>query len=295
MSNTQVSTFSPSWRDYLELCKPKVVTLMLITTIVGMHLATKQAVPLDVLVMGSFGIALAAGAAAVLNHLADQKADLIMMRTMKRPIPLKKISNKQALFFAGYLTLLSMATLTLWVNPLTAMLSFVSLIGYAGVYTLVLKRLTPQNIVIGGLAGATPPLLGWTAVTGSISPYALLLVLIIFTWTPPHFWALAVHRVKDYANAKIPMLPVTHGVEYTKNCILLYTILLFGVSLLPFAVGMSGYLYLAGALILSTTFLVYTLKLKFSTKPLQAIKTFHFSNIYLCLLFTVLLFDHYLL
>ncbi len=293
MSETQVSTLSPSWRDYLELCKPKVVMLMLVTAIVGMYLATKQAVPFDILVMGSLGIAFAAGAAAVLNHLADQKADLIMMRTMKRPIPLKKVSNKQALLFAAYLTVLSMATLILWVNPLTALLSFISLIGYAGVYTLVLKRLTPQNIVIGGLAGATPPLLGWTAVTGSISPFALLLVLIIFTWTPPHFWALAIHRVKDYQNAKIPMLPVTHGVEYTKNCILLYTFLLFGVSLLPFAVGMSGLLYLFGALVLSSIFLGYTIKLKFSKKPLQAIKTFHFSNIYLCLLFTFLLLDHY--
>ncbi len=292
---TTTSTLSATLRDYFELCKPKVVTLMLITAIVGMHLATKEAVPVDILVMGSLGIALAASAAAVLNHLADQKADLLMARTMKRPIPLKKVSNKQALFFAAYLTFLSMGILIIWVNPLTALLSFVSLIGYAGIYTLVLKRLTPQNIVIGGLAGATPPLLGWTAVTGTISPFALLLVLIIFTWTPPHFWTLAIHRIKDYQNAKIPMLPVTHGVPFTKNCIVLYALLLFGVSLLPYAVGMNSWIYLAGALILSTIFLAYTIKLKFSDNPTLAIKTFHFSNIYLCLLFTLLLVDHYLL
>lgn len=281
-------------RDYYELTKPKVVILMLITAIVGMYLATPVAVPLKVLVLASLGIGLAASSAAVLNHLADQRADIIMLRTQKRPLPSKKISTPQALLFAFVLGLLSMIILAVYINPLTAVLSFLSLIGYAGVYTFILKRLTPQNIVIGGLAGATPPLLGWTAVTGEISSHALLLVLIIFTWTPPHFWSLAVHRVKDYRNANIPMLPVTHGVDFTKTCILLYTVLLFAVSLLPFIVGMSQWLYLIAAIILGSVFMVYAIRLKFSQKPLLAIHTFHFSNFYLCTLFIVLLVDHYL-
>lgn len=283
-----------NWRDYLELTKPKVVLLMLVTAIAGMYLATPHAVPLRVLFFGSLGIALAAGSAAVLNHLADQQADYIMRRTQKRPLPTKKLSSKQALLFSATLGASSLIILTVFINPLTALLSFLSLIGYAGIYTLVLKRLTPQNIVIGGLAGATPPLLGWTAVTGNISPHALLLVLIIFTWTPPHFWSLAVHRVNDYRKANIPMLPVTHGVDFTKTCILLYTILLFAVTLLPFAVGMSQWFYLVCAVILNIGFLTYAIRLKFSDKPLIAIHTFHYSNIYLCTLFTVLLIDHYL-
>jgi heme o synthase len=281
------------WRDYLELTKPKVVLLMLITAIVGMYLATPNAVPLRVLLVGSLGIALAAGSAAVLNHLADQQADIIMRRTQKRPLPTKKLSSRQALLFSALLGSASLIILTVFINPLTAILSFLSLIGYAGIYTLVLKRLTPQNIVIGGLAGATPPLLGWTAVTGEISSHALLLVLIIFTWTPPHFWSLAVHRVNDYSKANIPMLPVTHGVPFTKTCILLYTVLLFAVSLLPFVVGMSQLIYLICAVILGAVFIVYALRLKFSDKPLIAIHTFHYSNIYLCALFTALLVDHY--
>lgn len=293
MSATLAKTQSASWRDYLELCKPKVVVLMLITAIVGMHMATQEAVPLRLLLTASLGIALAAGAAAVLNHLADQKADLLMLRTHKRPLPLKKVSSAQALTFAAVLTVASMTILTLWVNPLTAVLSFLSLIGYAGVYTLILKRLTPQNIVIGGLAGATPPLLGWAAVSNDISPHALLLVLIIFTWTPPHFWALALHRIKDYRKANIPMLPVTHGIAFTQTCILLYTLLLFAVTLLPYAVGMTHTFYFVSALILNTVFLAHALRLKFTQQPLAAIKTFHFSNLYLCLLFTVLLIDHY--
>lgn len=280
--------------DYLELCKPKVVTLMLITAIVGMHLATRDAVPLNILCFGSLGIALAAAGAAVLNHLADQKADLIMMRTHKRPLPTQKVTQTQALIFAGLLTCASMGILFYYVNALTAVLAFASLIGYAGIYTLVLKRLTPQNIVIGGLAGATPPLLGWTAVTGELSANALLLVLIIYTWTPPHFWALAIHRVKDYSKANIPMLPVTHGVPFTKLCILLYTILLVGMTLLPYAMGMSSALYLGLVLLLDLVFLYYVVRLKVSDQPMHAIQAFHFSNIYLCLLFTLLLVDHYL-
>jgi len=281
-------------RDYYELTKPKVVILMLVTAIVGMYLATPPAVPLQVLVLGSFGIGLAARSAAVLNHLADHRSDIIMMRTQKRPLPTKKISTLQALLFATLLGTLSMVILAVFINPLTAVLSFLSLIGYAGIYTFILKRLTPQNIVIGGLAGATPPLLGWTAVTGEISSHALLLVLIIFAWTPPHFWSLAVHRVTDYRNANIPMLPVTHGVDFTKTCILLYTILLFAISLLPFIVGMSQWLYLAAAVILGLIFIVYAIRLKFMNKPLLAIHTFHYSNFYLCSLFIILLVDHYI-
>jgi protoheme IX farnesyltransferase len=282
------------WRDYLELTKPKVVFLMLITALAGMYLSTRQAVPLTILIFGSLGICLAAGSAAVLNHLADQQADILMRRTQKRPLPTKKLSSRQALIFSAVLGASSLILLVVFVNPLTALLSFLSLIGYAGIYTLILKRLTPQNIVIGGLAGATPPLLGWTAVTGSISPHALLLVLIIYTWTPPHFWSLAVHRVNDYRNANIPMLPVTHGVPYTKTCILLYTLLLVAVSVLPFIVGMSGGFYLLCAVILDLIFLVYALRLKFSSSPSIAIHTFHYSNIYLCTLFTVMLIDHYM-
>jgi protoheme IX farnesyltransferase len=280
-------------RDYLELTKPKVVLLMLITALVGMYMATPYAVPLKILCCGSLGIALAAGSAAVLNHLADQRADILMHRTKKRPLPTKKLSSKQALMFSALLGISSLVILTVFVNPLTALLSFLSLIGYAGVYTLILKRMTPQNIVIGGLAGATPPLLGWTAVTGEISSHALLLVLIIFTWTPPHFWSLAIHRVKDYRNANIPMLPVTHGVSFTKTCILLYTLLLFGVTLLPFIVGMSHLFYVICAGILGLIFIGFALKLKFGNDPAQAINTFHYSNIYLCALFTILLIDHY--
>lgn len=279
---------------YIELCKPKVVTLMLITAIVGMHLATQQAVPLDILCFGSLGIALAAAGAAVLNHLADQKADMIMLRTHKRPLPTQKITQNQALLFAVILTCASMLILSTRVNTLTAILAFASLIGYAGIYTLVLKRLTPQNIVIGGLAGATPPLLGWTAVTGELSANALLLVLIIYTWTPPHFWALAIHRIKDYSKANIPMLPVTHGIPFTKLCIVLYTLLLTGATLLPYAIGMSSAIYGSLVLILNAVFLYYVFRLKLSDNPMHAIHAFHFSNIYLCLLFTLLLVDHYL-
>lgn len=281
-------------RDYLELCKPKVVTLMLITAIVGMYLATPHAVPLPILCFGSLGIGFAAAGAAVLNHLADQKADLIMLRTHKRPLPAQKITQTQALAFAGLLTTASMFILVRYVNTLTAVLAFASLIGYAGVYTFILKRLTPQNIVIGGLAGATPPLLGWTAVTGEISAQALILVLIIFTWTPPHFWALAIHRVKDYSKANIPMLPVTHGVNFTKVCIILYTALLAGITLLPYAIGMSSARYAILVLILNAFFLYTVIRLKLSDNPMVAIQAFHFSNIYLCLLFTLLLIDHYL-
>ncbi|MFI4957015.1 MAG: heme o synthase [Gammaproteobacteria bacterium] len=279
---------------YIGLTKPKVVILMLITSLVGMFLSIDTAVPVPILVFGTIGIGFAAAAAAVLNHIADQKADALMRRTQKRPLPMQQVTEMQAIIFAVVLTVISMTVLIVYVNTLTAVLSFASLIGYAGIYTGVLKRLTPQNIVIGGLAGATPPLLGWAAVTDTISPHALLLVLIIFVWTPPHFWSLALHRLQDYQKANIPMLPVTHGVPFTKRCIVLYTVLLCGASVLPYVVGMSHLLYLGGALMLDVIFLGFALRLMRGNEPWLAIQTFHYSNIYLCLLFTLLLVDHYI-
>lgn len=279
---------------YIGLTKPKVVMLMLITALVGMFLSVDTAVPLRVLIFGTLGIGLAAAGAAVLNHIADQKADALMRRTQKRPLPMQQVTEKQALIFAVLLTVISMTVLVVFVNTLTAVLSFASLIGYAVIYTGILKRLTPQNIVIGGLAGATPPLLGWAAVTNTISPNALLLVLIIFVWTPPHFWSLALYRLNDYRKANIPMLPVTHGVPFTKRCILLYVLLLCGATVLPYVVGMSHLLYLSGVLVLDVIFLGFALRLIKSDEPWLAMYTFHYSNIYLCLLFTLLLVDHYL-
>jgi len=237
---------------------------------------------------------LASGSAAAINHLVDQRIDAIMGRTKNRPLPTGRLNTKKALGFSLILGLLSMVILCLWVNVLTAMLTFFALIGYALFYTLYLKRATPQNIVIGGATGAMPPLLGWTAVTGTLDPNAWLLVLIIFTWTPPHFWALAIHRRDEYASAGIPMLPVTHGIPFTKLCITLYSFLLLAVSLLPVAVGMSGLLYFISALVLGLIFLAYALVLQFSDNPLIAMKTFQYSIFYLLFLFAALLLDHYL-
>jgi heme o synthase len=284
-----------NWRDYLELCKPKVVLLMLLTAIVGMYLSVPGWVPLSHLIVSSIGIGLCASSAAAINHLVDKRIDAIMARTKKRPIAQGKINAKNAVIFALVLGSLGIIVLVMWVNNLTAILTFTTLIGYAGVYTGYLKRATPQNIVIGGLAGAAPPLLGWTAMTNQLAPEALLLVLIIFTWTPPHFWALAIYRYDDYKKAQIPMLPVTHGIEYTKLNIVLYTILLLVVSILPFAVGMSGMFYLIAALILGGRFLYWALKLFHRQKKVVAMQTFRFSIVYLMLLFTVLLIDHYMI
>lgn len=250
-----------SWRDYLELCKPKVVLLMILTTVIGMFLATPGFVPWDVLVFGNLGIALCAGSAAAINHVVDQRIDAVMARTRNRPIAQGRVGSAQAIAFAVVIGALGMAMLILLVNALTAWLTFASLIGYALIYTWFLKRATPQNIVIGGLAGAAPPLLGWTAVTNDIHGYGLLLVLIIFAWTPPHFWALAIHRRDEYAKVDIPMLPVTHGNAYTALHILLYTLLLFASTILPFATGMSGPLYLLGALVLGGGFLYWAVKI----------------------------------
>lgn len=280
-------------RDYFELCKPRVVALMLLTVLVGMYLATPGSVPGFTVGVTLLGIALCAGSAAAVNHLVDRRIDALMARTRKRPVASGQISVRRALGFACFLGVMGLCILTYWVNTLTATLTFVTLIGYAGVYTGYLKRATAQNIVIGGLAGAAPPLLGWTAVTNHLDPQALLLVLIIFIWTPPHFWALAIYRFEDYRNAEIPMLPVIYGIHYTKLNVLLYTILLCVVSVLPFLVGMSGRLYLFGALVLGARFMYWAVKLYRHKEPIIAMRTFRFSIVYLMLLFVFLLFDHY--
>lgn len=282
-----------SFRDYLGLTKPKVVALMILTSIIGMFLSVPGMVPIDVLILGNVGIALCAGAAAVINHVVDRKIDLKMSRTLNRPVAKGRVSPYQALLFSTILGLIGMAILLVYINSLTAWLTLASLFGYAVLYTSYLKRATPQNIVIGGLAGAVPPLLGWTAVTGEIHGHALLLVLIIFAWTPPHFWALAVHRKDEYAKAEIPMLPVTHGEKYTKISILLYTVLMILVTLLPFAVGMSGWLYILGALILGAGFLYWAIMMMLDRNPNAGMDTFKYSIVYLMALFIIMLVDHY--
>lgn len=283
-----------AWRDYYEMTKPNVVLLLLLTALVGMCLASETWIPAQTLIIGLFGIGALSSAAAVVNHVVDHEIDSKMARTVNRPVAKGRVSSKQALLFALILGVLGFVALDLWINRLTAVLTFAGLVGYAGIYTLFLKRATPQNIVIGGLAGAIPPLLGWTAVTGEIHAYPLLLVLIIFTWTPPHFWALAIHREKDYAKAEIPMLPVTHGVEYTKTFVLLYTVLLFLVCLLPYLAGMADVIYLIGSSALNAGFLFYAYKLKFHPTDNTAMQTFKFSIVHLMVLFVVLLLDHYI-
>jgi len=283
-----------NWRDYYELTKPRVVMLLLLTALVGMCLATPTWVDPIILTAGMLGIGLLSSAAAVINHVVDHRIDSIMARTFNRPVARGKVSVNKALAFAGILGVLGFLSLALFVNMLTAWLTLASLVGYAVVYTMYLKRATPQNIVIGGLAGAAPPLLGWTAVTGEIHAYGLLLVLIVFTWTPPHFWALAIHREKDYAKAEIPMLPNTHGIEFTKTCVVLYTVLLCAVCALPYLTGMSGGLYLLGSSLLNAYFMYMALKLKFKPSPTTAMETFKFSILHLMLLFVILLVDHYI-
>jgi protoheme IX farnesyltransferase len=283
-----------TWRDYYEMCKPRVVMLMVLTSLVGMFLAVPGMVPLDILIWGNVGIALVSGAGAVVNHLIDHRIDTIMQRTLKRPIPQGKVTPRQALVFAAAICLLGMAILLFLVNPLCAWLTLASFIGYAIIYTGWLKRATPQNIVIGGLSGAMPPLLGWTAVTGSVDAGGLLLVLIIFAWTPPHFWPLAIHRKKDYAKTDIPMLPVTHGDELTKLHILLYTILMLISTALPYLTGMSGLPYLIAAMLLGVGFLYHAINLMVTTKQHAPMQTFRYSIVYLIALFIALLVDHYL-
>jgi protoheme IX farnesyltransferase len=284
-----------SWRDYLELCKPRVVSLIVFTAVVGMFLATPDMVPLWILLCGTLGISLSAAAAAAINHVADHRIDALMARTEGRPIPTGHIPRRQALLFAAVIGLTGLALLGVFVNPLTAVLTFASLIGYAVIYTMYLKRATPQNIVIGGAAGAAPPVLGWTAVTGTLDPHSLLLFLIIFAWTPPHFWALAINRRGDYAKADVPMLPITHGVEMTRKQVLLYTIIMFICSLLPYITYMSGVLYLAGAVMLGAGFLAYALRMQWDHDDVLALKTFWYSIYYLMGLFAFLLLDHHLI
>lgn len=279
--------------DYFELCKPKVVSLIMFTAIVGMFLATPGMVPLNALLFGSLGIALAAASAAAINHVLDRRLDEKMARTRNRPLPTGHVSKTGGSLFALLLAVASMSILIWRVNLLTAVLTFSSLIGYAVIYTVYLKHATPQNIVIGGAAGAAPPVLGWTAVTGSVDPHALLLFLIIFIWTPPHFWALAIHRRDDYARAGVPMLPVTHGIDHTKKQIMFYTILLVLVTVLPWVTGMSGLIYLFGALVLGGVFLRYAWRMLRTTRPDLPLRTFGYSVTYLIGLFTALLVDHY--
>jgi len=283
-----------SWRDYVELGKPKVVALIVFTAIVGMLLAVPGRPPLEVLLYATLGIGLAASSAATINHVLDRRFDARMARTMNRPIPTGHVTERQAFVYAGVLGAASMLLLALRVNVLTAALTFASLIGYAVVYTAWLKHATPQNIVIGGAAGAAPPVLGWTAVSGELDPHALLLFLIIFVWTPPHFWALAIARRDDYARAGIPMLPVAYSVEFARLHILLYTILLFVVCLLPYLTGMSGLIYLVAAVVLNGLFTWHSVRLLRSGAGHLPMQVFRYSVNYLMLLFAALLADHYL-
>jgi protoheme IX farnesyltransferase len=283
-----------SWRDYYSLTKPRVVALIVLTSVVGTLLAVPGWPPLSALLLGNLGVALAAASAAAINHVLDRQIDAHMARTRNRPLPTGHLRVAHALLFALLLGVASMLVLVLWVNALTAALTFASLIGYAVVYTVWLKRATPQNIVIGGAAGAAPPVLGWAAVTNTIDPHALLLFLIIFAWTPPHFWALAIARRAEYAKVDIPMLPVTHGVEFTRLQVLLYTVILMLVTLLPFVTRMSGLIYLAAMLVLNGRFLWYAIRLKREQGELLPMRVFRFSISYLMWLFLALLVDHYL-
>lgn len=280
-----------SWRDYYQLTKPKVVALLLLTAWVGMLLAPSAQPQSGLMLIALAGIGLLSAAAAALNHVLDQNIDAKMARTQRRPVATGRVSSQQALCFALTLAAVGFVVLYGWVNPLTAWLTLASLFGYAGIYTMFLKRATPQNIVIGGLAGAMPPLLGWTSISGALSAEPWLLVMIIFAWTPPHFWALAIHRRDDYAKVNMPMLPVTHGIEFTKTAILFYTLILTLVCLMPYLVGMSGALYLAGSLLLNLGFIRHAWRLKFTDDPKQPMLTFRFSIYHLMLLFLLLILD----
>ena len=293
MSESLTNILTASWRDYLALCKPKIVALIVFTAVVGMFLSTPGMVPWQPLIFGTLGIGLAAASAAAINRVVDHKIDSVMARTMRRPLPKGNVSVQGAILFAFLLGALAMVILTLLVNTLTAVLTVISLIGYGFIYSMYLKRATPQNIVIGGAAGAAPPVLGWTAITGTLDPHSLLLFLIIFAWTPPHFWALAIYRRNDYAKVDIPMLPVTHGVQFTRLHILLYTIMLCIVTVLPFITYMSGPLYLCGTILLDGGFLYYAIRMQTDHDDRLAMQTFSYSIVYLMALFALLLIDHY--
>lgn len=283
------------WPDFLELTKPRVVALMLITAVIGMCMAVPGFVPWQPLVLGNIGIAFCAGAAATINHVVDERIDQKMSRTTNRPVAQGRVSQSEAIVFAALLAILGAALLVVTVNVLTAVLTVASLVGYAFIYTMFLKRATPQNIVIGGLAGAAPPLLGWTAVTGEIHAHGLLLVLIIFAWTPPHFWALAIHRKEEYAAVDIPMLPVTHGNRFTALHILLYTILMFLITLLPYITLLSGWIYAVAATLLGLRFLYWSIEILREKNPDAPMATFKFSITYLMVLFIAMLADHWIL
>jgi protoheme IX farnesyltransferase len=288
-------TLMARWPDFLELTKPRVVALMLITALIGMCMAVPGFVPWEPLILGNIGIGLCAGAAAAINHVVDERIDQKMSRTTNRPVATGRVSQTEALVFAALLSLLGAALLAWTINVLTAILTVASLVGYAFIYTMFLKRATPQNIVIGGLAGAAPPLLGWTAVTGEVHAHGLLLVLIIFAWTPPHFWALAIHRKEEYAAVGIPMLPVTHGNRFTALHILLYTILMFLITLLPYATLLSGWIYLVSAVALGVIFLYWSIEILREKNPKAPMETFKYSINYLLLLFVAMLADHWIL
>ncbi|MDD3764140.1 MAG: heme o synthase [Nevskiales bacterium] len=295
---TTIESLKPSGarerlNEYYELCKPRVVMLIVFTAVVGMFLAVPGLPPLAALVWGTLGIGLQAASAAAVNQIIDRNIDARMARTCGRPLVTGTLTMTESIAFATVLGLAGFAMLWFWVNPLTAVLTQLTLIGYAGIYTLYLKRATPQNIVIGGAAGAAPPVLGWTAVTGEIHAHALILFAIIFVWTPPHFWALAIERRDEYAKVDIPMLPVTHGIDFTRTQVLLYTVLLLAVTALPFATGMSGWLYFIGAMALGGVFLYYAIRLKYAPRPGLPMKTFGYSIVYLMGIFTLLLVDHY--
>ena len=283
------------WPDFLELTKPRVVALMLITAVIGMCMAVPGFVPWQPLVLGNIGIAFCAGAAAAINHVVDERIDQKMSRTTNRPVAQGRVSQSEAIVFAALLAILGTALLAVTVNVLTAVLTVASLVGYAFIYTMFLKRATPQNIVIGGLAGAAPPLLGWTAVTGEVHAHGLLLVLIIFAWTPPHFWALAIHRKEEYAAVGIPMLPVTHGNRFTALHILLYTILMFLITLLPYITLLSGWIYAIAATLLGLRFLYWSIEILREKNPDAPMATFKFSITYLMVLFIAMLADHWIL
>ena len=294
MSDVLIDNVRHVWRDYLEMCKPRVVLLMLMCATVGMFLSVPGAVPPNIILYGLLGIALVAASAAAVNHIADAQIDLRMARTQDRPVATGRVSASQGLVFAGITGAAGFVILYYLVNPLTALLNLASWIGYGLVYTLYLKRATPQNIVIGGLFGAAPPLFGWTAVTNTVEPGALLLVLIIYAWTPPHFWALALDRKAEYEQVDVPMLPITHGEAYTRRQILFYTLILLVCSVLPFSIGMSGWPYLLAALALGAVFVFWAVALFKKQVKSAPIRTFRYSITYLTLLFLALLVDHYL-
>ena len=293
-SELKLQNASSGFQNFLALCKPRVTALIVFTAIIGMFLATPGMVPLGVLIAATVGIGMASGAAAAFNCLIEQKIDAKMARTRGRPLPTGQVTSSQTMIFATVMASTGLAILYFLVNPLTMWLTLATFIGYAVIYTVFLKPATPLNIVIGGLSGAMPPALGWAAVTGEVSAQALTLVLIIFAWTPPHFWALALYRREEYAKSGLPMLPVTHGEAFTRLHILLYTIILAAVTLLPFAIGMSGVIYLGAAILLDIGFMAYAIGLYKQYSDSLARRTFKFSIMYLTLLFAALVIDHYL-